>query len=194
LTIWRRTSTGRARGDDRRRASWFFGPAPILAIQVVNAGDMLWKSPAGAKSAPRPPRVNRRHGALLDTVLLRIRFRARFDGLPQFSAGEVLLAKFDKFISIGKQVTNGGVGTVVGGNCLPWRRFVHGSEILPTRSIERVRHAALIGTAWATARKSAPIVRRRRALKRPDAHPTNVRQISADHIQLIFEILDVVRW
>jgi isopenicillin N synthase-like dioxygenase len=65
---------------------------------IVNAGDMLSEITAGAiRSAPH--RVINRAGVGRYSIpfFYDPDFDARFDSLPQFSAGEFLLAKFNKF-------------------------------------------------------------------------------------------------
>jgi isopenicillin N synthase-like dioxygenase len=65
---------------------------------IVNAGDMLSEMTAGAiRSAPH--RVINRAGIGRYSIpfFYDPDFDARFAGLPQYSAGEFLLAKFNKF-------------------------------------------------------------------------------------------------
>jgi isopenicillin N synthase-like dioxygenase len=72
---------------------------------IVNAGDMLAEISAGAiRSAPH--RVINRAGIGRYSIpfFYDPDFDARFAGLPQFSAGEFLLAKFNKFYQYRKEL------------------------------------------------------------------------------------------
>lgn len=73
---------------------------------IVNAGDMLSEITAGAiRSAPH--RVINRAGTGRYSIpfFYDPDFDARFDTLPQFSAGEFLLAKFNKFYKYRKELS-----------------------------------------------------------------------------------------
>lgn len=73
---------------------------------IVNAGDMLSEITAGAiRSAPH--RVINRAGIGRYSIpfFYDPDFDARFDSLPQFSAGEFLLAKFNKFYQYRKPLS-----------------------------------------------------------------------------------------
>jgi isopenicillin N synthase-like dioxygenase len=73
---------------------------------IVNAGDMLSEITAGAiRSAPH--RVINRAGIGRYSIpfFYDPDFDARFDSLPQFSAGEFLLAKFNKFYQYRKELS-----------------------------------------------------------------------------------------
>jgi isopenicillin N synthase-like dioxygenase len=72
---------------------------------IVNAGDMLSEITAG-KIRSAPHRVINRagNGRYSIPFFYDPDFDARFDSLPQFSAGEFLLAKFDKFYQYRKDM------------------------------------------------------------------------------------------
>jgi isopenicillin N synthase-like dioxygenase len=75
---------------------------------IVNAGDMLSEMTAGAiRSAPH--RVINRAGAGRYSIpfFYDPDFDARFAGLPGLSAGEFLLAKFNKFYQYRKELSDG---------------------------------------------------------------------------------------
>jgi len=72
---------------------------------IINAGDMLSEITAGAiRSAPH--RVINRAGVGRYSIpfFYDPDFDARFDGLPRLSAGEFLLAKFNKFYQYRKEL------------------------------------------------------------------------------------------
>jgi isopenicillin N synthase-like dioxygenase len=72
---------------------------------IVNAGDMLSEITTG-KIRSVPHRVINRagNGRYSIPFFYDPDFDARFDGLPQFSAGEFLLAKFNKFYQYRKEM------------------------------------------------------------------------------------------
>jgi len=73
---------------------------------IVNAGDMLSEITAGRiRSAPH--RVINRAGIGRYSIpfFYDPDFDARFDSMPEFSAGEFLLAKFNKFYKYRKELS-----------------------------------------------------------------------------------------
>ena len=72
---------------------------------IVNAGDMLSEITA-SKIRSAPHRVINRAGIGRYSIpfFYDPDFDARFDSLPQFSAGEFLLAKFNKFYQYRKEL------------------------------------------------------------------------------------------
>jgi isopenicillin N synthase-like dioxygenase len=72
---------------------------------IINAGDMLTEITAG-KLRSAPHRVINRAGVGRYSIpfFYDPDFDARFSGLPQFSAGEFLLAKFNKFYQYRKEL------------------------------------------------------------------------------------------
>ena len=104
LTILAQDSTGGL--EVRSPAGELVLAPPNPGNFIVNAGDMLSEITAGAiRSAPH--RVINRAGTGRYSIpfFYDPDFDARFDGLPQFSAGEFLLAKFDKFYQYRKQLS-----------------------------------------------------------------------------------------
>jgi isopenicillin N synthase-like dioxygenase len=72
---------------------------------IVNAGDMLSEITGGAiRSAPHRVINRGGNGRYSIPFFYDPDFDARFETLPQFSAGEFLLAKFDKFYRYRKQL------------------------------------------------------------------------------------------
>jgi isopenicillin N synthase-like dioxygenase len=72
---------------------------------IINAGDMLAEITAG-KIRSAPHRVINRAGIGRYSIpfFYDPDFDARFAGLPQLSAGEFLLAKFNKFYQYRKEL------------------------------------------------------------------------------------------
>src|SRR6266851_3693727 len=103
LTILAQDSSG---GLELRSPAGELVPAPPNRGHfIVNAGDMLCEITAGAiRSAPH--RVINRAGVGRYSIpfFYDPDFDARFDGLPQYSAGEFLLAKFNKFYRYRKEL------------------------------------------------------------------------------------------
>jgi len=103
LTILAQDSSG---GLELRSPAGELVPAPPNRGHfIVNAGDMLSEITAGAiRSAPH--RVINRAGVGRYSIpfFYDPDFDARFDGLPQYSAGEFLLAKFNKFYRYRKEL------------------------------------------------------------------------------------------
>jgi isopenicillin N synthase-like dioxygenase len=103
LTILAQDATGGL--ELRSPAGELVLAAPNRDHFIVNAGDMLSEITAGAiRSAPH--RVINRAGAGRYSIpfFYDPDFDARFQTLPQFCAGEFLLAKFDKFYKYRKQL------------------------------------------------------------------------------------------
>jgi isopenicillin N synthase-like dioxygenase len=103
LTILAQDSSG---GLELRSPAGELVPAPPdRGHFIVNAGDMLSEITAGAiRSAPH--RVINRAGIGRYSIpfFYDPDFDARFDALPQYSAGEFLLAKFNKFYQHRKEL------------------------------------------------------------------------------------------
>jgi isopenicillin N synthase-like dioxygenase len=104
LTILAQDSKG---GLEVRSPAGELVPAPPNPSHfIVNAGDMLSEITAGAiRSAPH--RVINRAGVGRYSIpfFYDPDFDARFEGLPQLSAGEFLLAKFNKFYQYRKELS-----------------------------------------------------------------------------------------
>jgi len=104
LTILAQDTTG---GLEVRSPDGELAVAPPRANSfIVNAGDMLSEVTAGAiRSAPH--RVINRAGIGRYSIpfFYDPDFDARFDSLPQVSAGEFLLAKFNKFYQYRKELS-----------------------------------------------------------------------------------------
>jgi isopenicillin N synthase-like dioxygenase len=103
LTILAQDSTGGL--EVRSPAGELVLAPPNPGNFIVNAGDMLSEITAGAiRSAPH--RVINRAGKGRYSIpfFYDPDFDARFDGLPQYSAGEFLLAKFNKFYQYRKDL------------------------------------------------------------------------------------------
>lgn len=103
LTILAQDSTGGL--EVRSPAGELVLAPPNPGNFIVNAGDMLSEITAGAiRSAPH--RVINRAGKGRYSIpfFYDPDFDARFDGLPRYSAGEFLLAKFNKFYQYRKDL------------------------------------------------------------------------------------------
>jgi isopenicillin N synthase-like dioxygenase len=105
LTILAQDSTGGL--ELRSPAGGLVAVPPNRGHFIVNAGDMLSEMTAGAvRSAPH--RVINRAGSGRYSIpfFYDPDFDARFAGLPQLSAGEFLLAKFNKFYQYRKELSD----------------------------------------------------------------------------------------
>jgi isopenicillin N synthase-like dioxygenase len=106
LTILAQDSTGGL--ELRSPAGELVLAPPDRGHFIVNAGDMLCEITAGAiRSAPH--RVINRAGVGRYSIpfFYDPDFDAHFEGLPQVSAGEFLLAKFNKFYPYRKELSEG---------------------------------------------------------------------------------------
>jgi isopenicillin N synthase-like dioxygenase len=104
LTILAQDSTGGL--EVRSPAGELVVAPPRRSNFIVNAGDMLSEITAGAiRSAPH--RVINRAGIGRYSIpfFYDPDFDARFDSMPAFSAGEFLLAKFNKFYKYRKELS-----------------------------------------------------------------------------------------
>jgi isopenicillin N synthase-like dioxygenase len=104
LTILAQDSTGGL--EVRSPAGELVAAPPRRSNFIVNAGDMLSEITAGRiRSAPH--RVINRAGVGRYSIpfFYDPDFDARFDSMPEFSAGEFLLAKFNKFYKYRKELS-----------------------------------------------------------------------------------------
>jgi len=104
LTILAQDSTGGL--EVRSPAGELVAAPPRRNNFIVNAGDMLSEITAGRiRSAPH--RVINRAGIGRYSIpfFYDPDFDARFDSMPEFSAGEFLLAKFNKFYKYRKELS-----------------------------------------------------------------------------------------
>ena len=104
LTILAQDSTGGL--EVRSPAGELVAAPPRRSNFIVNAGDMLSAITAGRiRSAPH--RVINRAGVGRYSIpfFYDPDFDARFDSMPEFSAGEFLLAKFNKFYKYRKELS-----------------------------------------------------------------------------------------